>query len=109
MSFNFSLFRLLILAILVAAFLMIGGFNPPDLNRFGTVQLLGTWLFSVGTFLAGAVLVSVVDCSSGPLKSVNLRPLYIFVGILLMVFGVIWHYLLGDMLLSDRGLEIWLR
>lgn len=41
-------------------------------------------------FVGGAVSVSVIEHQMGHMDPTNLRPAYVFIGVVLMVAGVLW-------------------
>lgn len=97
MNFNFDFPRLLLLALCLGAFAILGGFSPPALDRATqqTLSITNTtdpWLKCVTLFIAGAVCVSLVDHRVGLMEPINLRPLYIVLGVIVMSASAAWLY-----------------
>lgn len=94
MELRFTFFRIAILLALLAGFYFLGGFtNPATLDTadsFNTTKLTKAWLYTVIMFVAGASCVSVVEHEIGLMAPINLKFLYILIGIALMAGGVLW-------------------
>lgn len=93
MELNFDFRRLLILVACLAGFALMGGFSKPEIRQDGmhhSTQVHKAWFYCVILFVAGAVSVSVVDHSIGYMDPTNLRPAYIFLGIVLMIASFVW-------------------
>lgn len=99
MELNFSLPRLAILIVCLAAFWLLGGFDLPGLAEAGyhsPARVTRAWFYCVLMFLGGAVSVSVVDHHVGNLDRSNLRVLYIILGTLLMGGSYLWLRVLRE-------------
>lgn len=93
MEFNFSPSRLLLLAILLGGFALWGGFSKPELStgsRYDTARVNRAWIYCIALVVVGAAAVSIVDHYTGIMEPVNLRLLYILLGIGLMAAGILW-------------------
>ena len=93
MEFNFDFRRLLLLAILLGGFALLGGFSRPELppaSIHNSVQINKAWLYCIVLFVVGAAAASLVDHWAGTMEPINLRSLYIFIGALLMLAGAFW-------------------
>jgi hypothetical protein len=87
MEFNFSLIRIGILAVLLAGFAAVGGF---DLFTGSASHFNRGAGKCIALFIAGAVSATLVDHYVGNLERTNLRLLYILGGIALMGGAVAW-------------------
>lgn len=93
MEFNFSFLRLALLAMLLAAFSLWGGFKAPEVppNSFHQQSRVNKgWGYCVLLFVVGAVSVSLVEHRVGLMDPTNLRPAYVLLGVVMMLAGVIW-------------------
>lgn len=91
MEFDFSLRRLLLLALLLSAFAFWGGFSAPEVSEYHQSQhVYEAWFMCMALFVGGAVSVSVIEHKMGHMDPTNLRPAYVFIGVVLMVAGVLW-------------------
>jgi len=88
MEFNFSITRILLLATLVAAFAMLGGFSPPLIPSGSLLdphKVAKAWIYCILLFLSGAVCTSIVDHFFGIVDRSSIRLVYVILGIALMV------------------------
>lgn len=86
LSFNFGPIRILIFVACVLAFWFLDGFESTVTREDGTRILLGAaWIRCLAMFFVGAVAVSLVDHYIGTMEPQNLRLVYIFIGVVLMV------------------------
>jgi len=93
MDFTFTPLRTLILIILLAAFWFLGGFE----YMTGAGRHIGkAWFYSIGMFVIGAIMVSIVDHWVGNLDRSNLRWLYIVMGLLAMGGGLMYQHILRE-------------
>lgn len=93
MEFNFSPWRLSVLAGFLAAFAYAGGFQQPVLEAdgiFDAQKIAKAWMGCVALFAVGAVSATIVDHFVGNLERSNLRFLYIIIGAVLMASGFLW-------------------
>jgi hypothetical protein len=93
MEINLSITRILLLAALLAAFAMLGGFSPPSTPSDSLLdphKVAKAWIYCILLFLSGAVCTSIVDHFVGLMDRSNIRLVYIILGIALMVSSVIW-------------------
>jgi hypothetical protein len=94
MSYNFGLSRLVLFAACLAAFFLLGGFAPPEVSLdsfMDPARVNKAWLWCVILFLVGAGSVSVVDHYAGLMEPMNLRILYVIIGVLLMAGSFVWQ------------------
>jgi hypothetical protein len=89
MEFHFSIPRLLLLIALLAIFAAVGGFTPPAVF-FDIPRVAKAWRYCVLMFISGAACVSVIDHFVGNLERMNIRLLYIIMGIVLMIVSYLW-------------------
>lgn len=98
MELNPTPIRLLILVLCIAAFGYWGGFAQPQTGGRYTPRNSGTMMAAWGRcvllFLTGAVCVSLVDHRVGLLDPINLRLLYVLLGLFLMGGSVLWIHAL---------------
>ncbi len=93
MDFNFDLRRLLLFAALLAGFALLGGFSQPELSpesMHRAAQVHKAWFYCMALYVVGAAAVSLVDHWTGTMEPLNLRLLYIILGVLLMGAGALW-------------------
>ena len=93
MEFNFSLPRLLLLAGLIGFFWWLGGFTEPHLGARGDYDLhrvSKAWAYCMLLFLWGAGCVSIVDHYVGNIERMNIRLIYIVLGMTLMIGSLLW-------------------
>ena len=91
MEFDFSFRRSLLLAALVGAFALWGGFSAPEVSEYHQSRHVHrAWFMCMALFVGGAVSVSVVEHRVGLMDPTNLRPAYVFIGVILMVAGILW-------------------
>lgn len=93
MELNFSITRILLLAALVAAFAMLGGFSPPLLpsgSALDPQRVTKAWIYCILLFLSGAVSTSIVDHFVGLMDRSSIRLVYVILGIAAMIGSVIW-------------------
>lgn len=93
MEFNFDFRRLLLFAILLGGFAFIGGFSKPQLppeSLHQAARVYKAWFFCMAIFTVGAGSFSLVDHWAGTMEPVNLRPVYLLLGGLLMLAGGLW-------------------
>ena len=93
MEFNFGPVRLLILALCLGGFAWWGGFSPPQNKDRQVTHVHGVrdvWIKCTLMFVAGAVCVSLVDHRVGLMDPTHLRPVYVILGLFLMIGAVIW-------------------
>lgn len=114
MEFDFSLRRSLLLAALVGAFAFWGGFSAPEVSEYHhSRHVHRAWFMCIVLFVGGAVSVSVIEHTVGLMDPTNLRPAYVFIGVILMVAGVLWLRALKEgvapktvgFLLTSKGLR----
>ncbi len=97
MEFDFSLRRSLLLAVLVGAFALWGGFSAPEVSEYHhSRHVYRAWFMCMALFVGGAVSVSIIEHTIGLMDPTNLRPAYVFIGVILMVAGVLWLRALKD-------------
>ena len=101
LSLSCNKWRLLLLALLLGGYAWMGGFTPPS-QKFGIeiAPMKGSeaWVWNAVMFCFGAVLASVIDHQVGSTSPfLSIRSIYVVIGILLMVFAIIWH---NSMILS---------
>lgn len=106
MEFDFSLRRSLLLAALVGAFVLLGGFSAPEVNEYyDASRVQRAWLLCMALFVGGAISVSVIEHTMGHMDPTNLRPAYVFIGVVLMGASVFWLRTLKEMVIpSAKGL-----
>ena len=93
MDYNFTIPRLLLLISLLAIFGMLGGFIPPVLPEetgLSSARVTKAWFYCVLMFLSGAISTSIVDHHVGLIDRINLRLLYIIIGVGLMIGSIVW-------------------
>jgi dipeptide/tripeptide permease len=93
MELNFDIRRLLLLAVLLGGFALLGGFTPPEPaphSMHNTANVRKAWTYCVALYIFGAAAASLTDHWAGTMEPVNLRPVYILVGGLLMLAGGLW-------------------
>lgn len=91
MEFDFSLRRVLILAALLGIFATLGGFTAPQpREEYSTSRVRKAWLMCIVLFVGGAVSATVIEHTVGHMDPTNLRPAYIFIGVILMIAGALW-------------------
>lgn len=91
MELDFSLRRVLILAALLGLFTALGGFSAPEPSQeFQSPRVHKAWFMCIVLFVGGAASATIVEHSIGHMDPTNLRPAYIFIGIVLMIAGVLW-------------------
>lgn len=86
--YHLSIRRLLILALLIAAFALFGGYIPPEAYSVRFVQR--SWAWSLGLFHAAAFAAVAADIHTHHPHRVSHRPLIIFVSILAMLASLLW-------------------
>ena len=91
MEFTFTPIRAGILAVLLVAFWLLGGFEIPG-DGFGPLRK--PWLYSILMFGLGAVCATIVDHWVGNLDRSNLRWLYVFLGLLCMGGAFMYQHVL---------------
>ncbi|SKA83966.1 hypothetical protein SAMN02745166_00965 [Prosthecobacter debontii] len=93
MEFNLSFRRLMLLAALLGGFAFLGVFSKPELPQgspYGTGRVQKAWVYCMLLVTLGAASASVVDHYAGTMEPLNLRPIYILLGVGLMIAGVVW-------------------
>lgn len=93
MEFNFDFRRLLLFAILLGGFALLGGFSKPELppeSLHQAARVYKAWFFCMAIFTLGAASFSLVDHWAGTMEPVNLRPVYLILGGVLMLAGGLW-------------------
>ncbi|NOY00556.1 MAG: hypothetical protein GXP30_12585 [Verrucomicrobia bacterium] len=97
-EFNFDWKRLLILAVFLVIFFLLGGFYPPEVNEemVSPTGITRSWFYMVLLYCCGAVSVSIIDHEVGMFPPSNLRILYIILGVLLMGASAAWLYSLNE-------------
>jgi hypothetical protein len=93
MEFDFDLRRLLLLALLLGGFALLGGFQSPIVPAGGihsAAHVNKAWSYCVVLFIIGAISATLVEHSVGFMDPTNLRPGYIVLGVLMMSAGVFW-------------------
>ena len=93
MELNLSLGRILALCAFLAIFAALGGFSSPSLAEDSILdarRVGKAWIYCVLVFISGAVCASVIDHFVGTLDRSNLRPLYVAVGLVLMIGSYGW-------------------
>jgi hypothetical protein len=91
MEFNFSLRRSLLLAALLGAFALFGGFSAPEMSEYHHSRHVSrAWFMCIVLFVGGAVSFSIIEHTIGLMDPTNLRPAYVFIGLVLMLSGVLW-------------------
>lgn len=81
MSLNFAPIRLIILVVCVLVFYYAGGFSLPANAE---------WIRTSIVFLLGMVAVSVIDHRIGLMEPVNIRWIYLILGVALMSVSLWW-------------------
>ena len=94
MEFNFSWKRVAFLLVFLVIFALMGGFTPPFQGQ--EVEMLSrratrAWITCILMFVTGAAMTTVVDHWVGMMPPSNWRPLYMILGILLMVVATVWY------------------
>ncbi len=95
MEINVTPIRGGILALLLVAFYLTGGFEMPD----QAVELRGrrfakAWYLCIVIFALGAVKVSIMDHWVGNVERSNIRICYIVLGVILMLVALVWQSML---------------
>lgn len=91
MEFDFSPRRSLLLAVLLGVFTLLGGFSEPKVSDDReTTPVHRAWFMCMVLFVGGAAAASVIEHTIGHMDPTNLRPAYIFIGVVLMVASVLW-------------------
>lgn len=91
MEFDFSLRRLLLLTALLGVFATLGGFSAPQPGEdFQASRAHKAWFMCIVLFVGGAVATTVIEHTVGHMDPTNLRPAYVFIGVVLMIAGVLW-------------------
>jgi hypothetical protein len=98
MEFTFTPVRTGILAILLVAFWLLGGFEFPGA---GFAYLRRAWLYSVLLFGLGSVCATIVDHWVGNLDRSNLRWLYVVMGVLCMGGAFMYQHVLNSRMKID--------
>lgn len=91
MEFTFTPVRAGILAVLIAGFWLLGGFDFPG---DGFYHLRRAWMYSILLFSLGAVSATIVDHWVGNLDRSNLRWLYVSLGALCMGGSFMYQHVL---------------
>jgi hypothetical protein len=89
MSFNFGPVRLVIFIVCVLVFWALKGFENTVPGEDGAMVEVGNqWVWSLIMFFGGAIAVSFIDHYIGTLERQNIRLVYLILGAILMVSGV---------------------
>ena len=97
MEFNFEWRRLLLLAVLMGGFAVLGGFSAPQSDEeHSSARVRKAWFYCVVLFVTGAASASVVDHYTSSMSYSNMRPAYVLLGVLLMATGLFWLKLLKN-------------
>ena len=94
MEFNFSWKRLVFLLACLVVFALLGGFTPPfqgeEVEMFSR-KATRAWMTCILMFVTGAAMTTIVDHWVGMMPPSNWRPLYMILGILLMIVATVWY------------------
>jgi hypothetical protein len=91
MEFDFSLRRVLLLAALLGIFAALGGFSAPQpREEYNTSRVRKAWIMCIVLFVGGALSATVIEHTIGHMDPTNLRPAYVFIGVVLMIAGTLW-------------------
>ncbi|WP_035609902.1 hypothetical protein [Haloferula sp. BvORR071] len=101
MELTFTLRRSAILLVLLAAFVWMGGLDVSYLhhNRY----MSRAWLISVIIFVAGSAMITVVDHWIGNLDRMNLRWLYVVMGVLMISGSLMYQHVLRERVKIEMG------
>lgn len=96
MEFNFTWKRIGFLLGFVVVFALLGGFTPPFQDGGAEMGALArrayrAWFICILMFVTGAAMTTVVDHWVGMMPPSNWRPLYMILGILLMIVATVWY------------------
>lgn len=110
MEFDFDFRRLLLLALLLGGFALLGGFQRPNVPTGGihsSTHVNKAWSYCVVLFIAGAVSATLIEHTVGYMDPTNLRPGYIVLGLLMMTAAVFWlHTLKGSVKRQEKTVGV---
>ena len=101
MELTFTPLRTAILLLLLAAFWWMGGLDTSYLhhNRY----MGRAWLISVVIFVTGSGMISIVDHWVGTLDRMNLRWLYVVMGLLMVGGSLMYQNVLRERVKIELG------
>ncbi|MEM6915730.1 MAG: hypothetical protein AAF491_04105 [Verrucomicrobiota bacterium] len=93
MELQFTPLRLGLFLLLIGIFNFLGVFSVQSLLAEAGAQngnAMKAWSLCVALFVIGSAFLTIVNHSIGLVHPVNLRPVYVMIGLVLIVISLLW-------------------